>query len=71
MRILVKGDILASKYIASINNHIEYNISPFVKDVDENSYDVIITGNVNIEGISVLSKDVQIDVTGYITCLGL
>ena len=71
MRILVKGDILVSKYIASINNHIEDSISAFVKDVDENSYDVIITGNVNIEGISVSSKDVQIDVTGYITCLGL
>ncbi len=67
MRILVKGDILASKHIG----YIEYNISDFVKDVDENFYDVIITGNVDIEGIFVLSKDVQIDVTGYVTCLGL
>ncbi len=70
MRILVKGDILASKYIASIAYPIKHTFFVFVKDVDENSYDVIITGNVNIEGISVLSKDVQIDVTGNVICLG-
>lgn len=61
MKILVKGNIIASEGIGStIKGAIRT-----VADFDEKDYDVIIDGNIDVKSILVASENVEVYVTGY------
>ena len=62
MKILVKGNIIASEGIGST---IEGAIRT-VADFNEKDYDVIIDGTIDARSILVASENVEVYVTGYV-----
>lgn len=62
MRILIKGHIIIDSNIY-ICHPISSKVIYLAEQEDENNYDVVITGDLHVEEIDVLSKDVEIAAT--------
>lgn len=61
MKILVKGNIIASEGIGSTKEGAIRTVADF----DEKDYDVIIDGTIDVKSILVASENVEVYVTGY------
>ena len=65
-KILVKGNIVASKHVTSYSYPLEGYYEAHCEDTETLHYDMVIEGDLNIKGISVVSDDMKVFATGEI-----
>ena len=71
MNILVKGNIVAKNSIMSWRPIEEtYHAIGDAYNVDESKFVMVIYGNLEIDRIAVMSNDVHITATGFVSVLG-
>lgn len=67
MKILIKGNLIAKEHITSMMP-IEYTFEIINEhDIDEKEFDMVICGDTKIDSLLVVSDDIRIAVTGYIS----
>lgn len=71
MKILIKGNLIVDECIITLRPHIEetYHALGGNEKVNEDDYDMIINGNVDIHSMIVTSDEIKITITGYIMTL--
>lgn len=68
MRVLVKGDLIGRKYIASLKSSLFEDLHYNAVAGEDIDYDMVIYGNTEIDGL--MLNGAEVFVTGNVICLG-
>ena len=68
MRVIIKGDLIGRKYIASMKSSSFEDLHYNAVAGEDTDYDMVIYGNTEIDGL--MLNGAEVFVTGNVICLG-